>query len=203
MDGFSRYLLVKSALPSDTYLESAPAQKKAARIPTVDLDPVHPLTLAASGTALRVQIPVVTYKMEKLLRERHSEAHEEENDPEDEAIFIDNHAAPGSQAEPIAVDEVEVIEIEDDEEDWEHDENWVRQATDHLAPAPEFANSSATMSVQRELKAMLKEQGQAKKLKDLGWHMPKEFIGDNLFQWIVELHSFDPELPLAIDMVEK
>ena len=50
---------------------------------------------------------------------------------------------------------------------------------------------------------MLKEQENTKSLKTLGWHMPPEFIGDNLFQWVVELHSFERELPVAQDMATK
>ena len=58
----------------------------------------------------------------------------------------------------------------------------------------------ATMSLQKELKAVLKDQATAKSLKQLGWYMPLDYIGDNLFQWIVELHSFEEELPIAQDM---
>lgn len=50
---------------------------------------------------------------------------------------------------------------------------------------------------------MMKEQEMAKSLKELGWYMPEEFIRDNLYQWIVELHSFDPDLPIAKDMKAK
>ncbi|KAJ6456938.1 hypothetical protein C8R45DRAFT_1033920 [Mycena sanguinolenta] len=30
--------------------------------------------------------------------------------------------------------------------------------------------------------------------------MPEEFMGDNSFQWIVEMHSFDEMLPIAEDL---
>jgi len=46
----------------------------------------------------------------------------------------------------------------------------------------------------------LREQDHAKSLSELGWYMPPEFIGDNLFQWIVELHSFEKDLPIAKDL---
>jgi ubiquitin-conjugating enzyme E2 Q len=59
------------------------------------------------------------------------------------------------------------------------------------------------MALQRELRAMLKEQEKADSLRDLGWYMPPEFVGDNLFQWIVELHSFDEALPIAKDLKAK
>lgn len=38
------------------------------------------------------------------------------------------------------------------------------------------------MAVQRELRAMLKEQQSAKRLEDLGWYMPESLMSDNLFQ---------------------
>lgn len=157
-----------------------------------------------SAAGRNVEIPVATFKIEKLLAHRTSENIVDDNDHEDEAIFADDMAFAGSREEAIIIDDSEGIEsAEEDCDDWRHDEAWVRQATEQLAPAPEFAKSSATMSVQKELRSLLKEQEQAKKSRDLGWHLPREFIGDNLFQWIVELHSFDPDIPLAKDMLAK
>jgi ubiquitin-conjugating enzyme E2 Q len=37
---------------------------------------------------------------------------------------------------------------------------------------------------------------------ELGWHIDEDKV-DNIYQWIVELHSFDPTLPLAHDMKKK
>ncbi|KAF7320888.1 UBIQUITIN-CONJUGAT-2 domain-containing protein [Mycena chlorophos] len=89
-------------------------------------------------------------------------------------------------------------------DDWKHDPEYVRKTVDLLMPPPFESTPSATMAVQRELKAMLKEQEAALKssggLKELGWYMPEEFMGDNLFQWIVEMHSFDPDIPIAKDL---
>ena len=86
------------------------------------------------------------------------------------------------------------------EDDWTHDEAWVRASIEGLMPPPTQSSPSATSALQRELKAMLKEQNSAKRLKELGWYMPPDFIGDNLFQWIVEMHSFEEDLPVAKDM---
>ncbi|KAK7028605.1 ubiquitin-CONJUGAT-2 domain-containing protein [Favolaschia claudopus] len=89
-------------------------------------------------------------------------------------------------------------------DDWRHDPDYVQRTVDLLMPPPFESSPSSTMAVQRELKAMLKEQEKALTsrggLKELGWYMPEAFIGDNLFQWIVEMHSFDPELPIARDL---
>ncbi|KAK7457902.1 hypothetical protein VKT23_010249 [Stygiomarasmius scandens] len=85
-------------------------------------------------------------------------------------------------------------------DDWVHNPEWVQNAVPMMLPAPTTANRGATAALQRELKAMLKEQDNCKSLKELGWYMPQEFIGDNLFQWIVEMHSFDESIPIAKDM---
>ncbi|KAJ7626463.1 hypothetical protein B0H17DRAFT_1024399 [Mycena rosella] len=89
-------------------------------------------------------------------------------------------------------------------DDWKHDDVYVRRTLELLMPPPLESSPSATMAVQRELKAMLKEQDKAMVsaggLKELGWYMPPETVGDNLFQWIVEMHSFEAELPIAQDL---
>ena len=52
---------------------------------------------------------------------------------------------------------------------------------------------------------MYRDQRKARKneMELLGWYMPQDFNEDNLYQWVVEMHSFDPELPLAKDMKGK
>jgi ubiquitin-conjugating enzyme E2 Q len=166
------------------------------------LDPAHPLTLTqnrASGQK-RIEFPEPSYKLNKLLRARQSEYFEEDFDEEDQAIF-EAKETPGSSQN-------EVIEIEDSPpparapvlNDWKHDAEWVSASIAHLMPPPFESTPSATMAIQRELRVMLKEQEKATSLKELGWYMPPDLIGDNLFQWIIELHSFDETLPLAKGM---
>lgn len=70
-------------------------------------------------------------------------------------------------------------------------------------PPPEMSTPGATMAVQKELKALLKELNTCSSYRDLGWYMPEEFMGDNLFQWIVELHSFEPQIPIAQDLKQR
>ncbi|KAJ3740793.1 hypothetical protein DFH05DRAFT_1528585 [Lentinula detonsa] len=88
-------------------------------------------------------------------------------------------------------------------DDWIHDPEYVRAAISKLMPPPEMSTPGATMAVQKELKALLKEQRSCNNFKELGWYMPEDFMGDNLFQWIVELHSFDVMLPIAKDLKAK
>jgi len=71
-------------------------------------------------------------------------------------------------------------------------------------PEPSYANIVATKRLQMDFRALLKVQ-QSTPLHELGWYIdPEKF--DNVYQWIVELHSFDQfsykggKLPLAKDM---
>ncbi|KAI0517357.1 hypothetical protein F5B22DRAFT_645993 [Xylaria bambusicola] len=65
-------------------------------------------------------------------------------------------------------------------------------------PLPPYATGAAQKIIQKELKKLEKIQSETP-LHQLGWYIDFEKI-ENMFQWIVELHSFDPILPLAEDM---
>ncbi|KAK0706418.1 hypothetical protein B0T26DRAFT_453303 [Lasiosphaeria miniovina] len=65
---------------------------------------------------------------------------------------------------------------------------------------PSFASDFATRQLSHELKKMQAVQANTP-LQELGWYMDFDEI-TNLFQWIIELHSFDCSLPLAKDMKE-
>lgn len=66
-----------------------------------------------------------------------------------------------------------------------------------LAP-PSNASTSATKTLLSTLKQTLRTQGTTPPY-ELGWSISESLIS-NIYQWIVELHSFDPLLPLAQDM---
>ncbi|KAM5345747.1 hypothetical protein ACJ41O_011608 [Fusarium nematophilum] len=65
---------------------------------------------------------------------------------------------------------------------------------------PTWASSSpgALRALNREIKDLQKAQSKSD-LTSLGWYIDFEKL-NNLFHWIVELHSFDNDLPLAQDM---
>lgn len=67
-----------------------------------------------------------------------------------------------------------------------------------LIQPPAYASTSASKTLQRELTASLKVQNTLPS-HELGWYLNPELIS-NVYQWIVELHSFEPHLPLAKDM---
>ena len=164
------------------------------------MDPSRRVTVGGNN----ISIPLPEYRLEKLRRDRENEYMEEDLDEDDASLFADP-ASPGSRSTAVAVNGTEgptrpVVRAADD---WKHDPEWVRETTTNMMPAPNDSTSVATMALQRELNSMLKEQERATNLKELGWYMPPEFIEDNLYQWIVELHSFDQGLPIAKDMAQK
>lgn len=63
---------------------------------------------------------------------------------------------------------------------------------------PQYATPSATMRLNRELQTVLKVQASTP-AHELGWYINPDLIS-NVYQWIVELHSFEQDLPLAKDM---
>ena len=67
-----------------------------------------------------------------------------------------------------------------------------------LIQPPTYATTSASKTLQRELTASLKIQNTLPS-HELGWYVNPELIS-NVYQWIVELHSFEQHLPLAEDM---
>lgn len=67
-----------------------------------------------------------------------------------------------------------------------------------LISPPAYATSSATTLLQRHLQATLKIQ-ETESLHELGWYVDPSLIR-TVYQWIVELHTFDPTLPLAQDL---
>lgn len=178
----------------------------------MSLDPKHPT--AVGGKA--IEIPDPSYKIETLLKARKADNVYEEMDEEDMSIFsMDLSQAARASSEPTHYD------LDDDgdyrisaapassrtngsvqkpKDDWKHDSEYVMRVLDNMRLPPFESSPSASMAIQRELKAMLREQEMALSLKELGWYMPPELIGDNLYQWIVELHSLDDDLPLMKDM---
>lgn len=67
-----------------------------------------------------------------------------------------------------------------------------------MLEAPSYATPSATKTLNRNLREVLDIQNKTP-LHELGWYLDPELVS-NVYQWIVELHSFEPTLPLAQDM---
>ncbi|GAB1737047.1 hypothetical protein NU219Hw_g409t1 [Hortaea werneckii] len=73
-----------------------------------------------------------------------------------------------------------------------------------LMPVPEYAVSGTTKRLLKELQHLQKVQ-QSSTLADLGWYIDVDKI-ENVYQWIVELHSFqclNTKLPIVTQMKNK
>ncbi|KAH9862438.1 hypothetical protein IAQ61_009854 [Plenodomus lingam] len=66
---------------------------------------------------------------------------------------------------------------------------------------PSWASMSATRRLMKDFKELIQVQNK-EPLHELGWHIDEDKI-ENMYQWIVELHSFESTLPLAQDMKQK
>jgi ubiquitin-conjugating enzyme E2 Q len=66
---------------------------------------------------------------------------------------------------------------------------------------PAWASTAATKCLMRDFRNLVGVQNE-RPLHELGWHIDEDRI-ENMYQWIVELHSFDPALPLAKDMEKR
>ncbi|KAL2822869.1 hypothetical protein BJX63DRAFT_375705 [Aspergillus granulosus] len=71
-------------------------------------------------------------------------------------------------------------------------------STIKLLGEPRYATPRSTRSLQKELNAARKAQNE-RPLHELGWYIHSDII-QNMYQWIVELHSFEKRLPLAQDL---
>lgn len=191
-------------VPTDT------GSKTKAKIPFVKLDPKH----QTSVNTKVIQIPDPAFQVESLLAARKADYVHEDLDEEDLAIFQLDPSRP-SQSDQYNDDDDDYpapvassssknkSRAERPKGDWKHNAEWVVSVLKNLMPPPIQSSPSASVSIQRELKSMLKEQELAPNLRELGWYMPPDLIGDNLYQWFVEMHSLDPELPIAKDMKDK
>ena len=227
---FSRYLLVKgvpidsndSTGPS-TGAQQSPGSASMSppglmdRVPLVQLDPQHRTAVNAKP----VEIPDPHFQVQALLDARRGDRTDTEPDEVDSQVFqyIAPESTKGKEKDRGRSD---AMNIDDDDyhypssqqpassksqgmptrpkDDWRHDAESFRGHVESLLLPPMDSTPTASMAIQREMKAMLKEQREAPSLKDLGWYMPEDFIGDNLYQWIVEMHSLDETLPIAMDM---
>jgi ubiquitin-conjugating enzyme E2 Q len=169
----SRYLLVRASSPEGTFHPPDNTPKNGAadrdRVPMVALDPKHQLKTQAT----HIEIPRPDYMLETIVKQRIAEYQESDNDDVDRAVFdgvqenqmiVETDNVPS----PPPKDNVNsnVIRAKGD---WKHDAAWVKNCVQHLLPPPVASTPTATMALQRELRAILREQRSAPSLRDLGW----------------------------------
>lgn len=177
----TRYLLVQSAAVSQTIKDP----ESGVKVKTISLDPSNQIFMHNKA----IGIPILTDHLELIVKENRKNLKDKPMDDDDREVF-EYEERPSTPPRILPKD------------DWKHDPDWVAQTDYHLLQPPSQASPMSAMHLQKELKFIMDEQRKAKSLKELGYYMSPDLIGDNLFQWIVELHSFDKNLPLAKDMAK-
>ncbi|MCJ1359462.1 MAG: hypothetical protein MMC33_009464 [Icmadophila ericetorum] len=144
-------------------------------------------------------------KMKAEVRKSEDVDDSDQTDVEDYEIFMDDVDMSLSEIDP------NIKSFEPDSKKRSHeDANTTEYKNMHynttqlhlpiLAP-PSYASTQATQALQRELRQTLKIQNKQPR-DELGWTINTDYL-ENIYQWIVEFHSFPPELPLAKDMAKQ
>lgn len=216
----SRYLFVRCNIQGMQIEDNTPSQ-------VYDQDPSY-TPVGEKGTKLVIPItavsksrrPLSSDKASKVVKSGHKkvkvdnvqDAEEaamlsDETDTEDLTIFFSDAeeepeviAVKPSKGKGKALPETPSQHVPDKTKT-----DFVPGSLDHkslpLLEPPSYATSMATRALQRELTATLKVQD-THPAHELGWYIDRELIS-NVYQWIVELHSFESQLPLAKDMKSK
>ncbi|MCJ1427152.1 hypothetical protein MMC29_005055 [Sticta canariensis] len=128
----------------------------------------------------------------------------DDTDVEDRAILFSDEEKSSSKSQPDVKGKA-LVDLTSEESYKTSKTDFVPGVLDHttlplLAP-PAYATSMATRSLQRELNNTLQIQNSLP-AHELGWYIDPNLV-DNVYQWIVELHSFDAHLPLSKDLKAK
>lgn len=205
-----RYLLVKPRSELESESDKGPRTES----PFVQ-DPEHE---AVAGGHKRIFVPKCSIPSAQeesttlLVSLRHEAAghsgDSDEEDPDDIRFLYPNEdelaagedkviKSHGTAAIPVPEnDNTAVGTLEPDKTDF-HPGSLDLSTVPQLAP-PAYATAHAQTTIQREIKKLQKIQANTP-VHELGWYIDFNSL-TNMFQWIVELHSFDEALPLAKDM---
>ncbi|RJE24012.1 ubiquitin conjugating enzyme [Aspergillus sclerotialis] len=119
-------------------------------------------------------------------------------DASDEVAESDGDGDADSVA--TLAEDCEFLQLDKDTETAEADEaDDVKSRKDEYLTKTDFRPGMLKESSVKLLGAPDLKVQEREPLHELGWYIDKELIS-NIYQWIVKLHSFDPELPLAKDL---
>ena len=205
----TRYLFVRCNFPRDDFQEVLPSEVYAQ-------DPKY-TAQGAQNTPISIPVTAVSKsrrpsaakiskngaKKARLTDDEEITYISDDTDVEDlEIFFEDNEEQPSPKeangsATKGKAKEVAILSKSDTAKT-----DFVPGSLDHstlpILNPPAYATSMGTRTLQKELQATLKIQD-ATPAHELGWYIDRELI-NNVYQWIVELHSFEAHLPLAKDM---
>ena len=201
----SRYLLVREtdAEPMATDSMALSASPEEPKVGKYLVQEHNRSTILASK---RIDVPQPSYQLDKLVKGCVSGRKQIVLVAEDRSVFDGpKDETPDSGADMHAISDTRYVPRHAGRV-WKPDTKWSQRNADELLPPPTESSPLATAALQKELRAMMREQNIALERNDLetlGWYFPPQHNEDNLYQWLVELHSFDPELPIAKDMKSK
>ncbi|KAH8677307.1 hypothetical protein BX600DRAFT_122349 [Xylariales sp. PMI_506] len=203
-----RYLLVKP-LKQDHLVSTA---NKAAVTQREDEESAQDPEFWAKGpTGTKIFIPRATKESSKVELDKETRSEESEVEDAEDLSFLDV-GDDGSSAPKALSDNKEAGERmpAGDEKARQSQTTHVDASKTDFRPGtldtstlprlnpPSYATELAQKTIAREVKKLQKVQS-VTPVDELGWYI--DFGGlTNMFQWIVELHSFDSDLPLAKDM---
>ena len=192
----SRYLFVKCSTSQTANREdTVPAQiheQDPAWTPRGDTRQNIVIPATAVSKSRRPSVKVVKHgnKKTKILKDGHEETVQQAED---------DVASVNTDAEDLS------FLLSDTEEPEIPRTDFMPGMLDHttlpLLEPPAYATPMASKSLQRMLTSTLQVQ-ESEPAHELGWYINPELIS-NMYQWIVELHSFDANLPIAKDMKAK
>lgn len=213
----SRYLLVRTAeaKPGETNtMDSSTGWNPDHRLdePKVGKYLVQQQGLSTSLRATVVDVPHPSYQLDKLVSACVSGRKDVILEAEDRAIFdgpqderSGSGASSSSSSNMNETAEARYVPPHAGTA-WKPDDRWIQRNAKELLPPPTESSLTASAALQREFRSMMREQNTALDRNDLatlGWYLPPQHNEDNLYQWLVELHSFDAELPITKDMKSK
>ncbi|KAF8551149.1 hypothetical protein OG21DRAFT_1499321 [Imleria badia] len=213
-----RYLLVK--IPSEakpgvvvpSLSNGLHPEQQSPEEPEIGTYLVQERNLVTKLGAKRIDVPQPSYQLDKLVSACVSGRKDIIPEDEDRAIFDrPNEESSGSGANPSSSRDIKATAETKyvaplPARVWIPDDKWIQRNAKDLLPPPTEFSITASVALRRELSSMMREQTTAMETNDLGtlgWYLPPQHNDNNLYQWLVELHSFDPELPIAKDMESK
>ena len=211
----SRYLFVKcnnqgiqiaDSVPSQTYVQD-PSYTPMGEGNNVIKIPITAVSKSRRTPPTTAQTGNKKIKLEEAKRVEEEVLLSDDTDAEDLAILFSD-AEDGSEVVRVnAIKERNGLgpPIASQRTSHQPKTDFVLGTVDHkslpILEPPSYATSMATKALQRELTATLKVLD-THPAHELGWFIDRELIS-NVYQWIVELHSFESHLPLAKDLKQK
>ena len=200
----TRYLFVRSSaqrgatedvLPTESY----PQDPKYTAMGATNAPISIPITALSKSRRPVKKISVKGNKKARLSEEEEVVYLSDDTDVEDLAVFLTKDEPPPTEAEPpISKGKSKETVPSNDPTKTDFTPHSLDHSTLPILEPPTYATPLGTRTLQKELQATLKIQDSTP-AHELGWYIDRDLIS-NVYQWIVELHSFEPHLPLAKDM---